>query len=247
MLIFDADDTLWENNVIFERVIEEFLDWMVLPGAEGAPERAPEGSPEGSPEGADARLDRGGVRELLDSIEAVNAVTHGYGSTVFLRSLGECLARLRGRAATAEETARIAGWAAAFEADHVELIPGVPETLAELARRHELLLLTKGERAEQERKVAASGLARHFRGVHIVAEKDVTTYEELVGAYGLVPGSTWMIGNSPKSDVLPARAAGLNAVFIPNDNTWVLEHGELDPADEKVLRLAAFGELVKHF
>ncbi|MEV0369686.1 HAD family hydrolase [Streptomyces sp. NPDC050636] len=224
MLIFDADDTLWENNVIFERVIDEFLEWMAHPG-----------------------LDRDGVRAALDGIEAANAVTHGYGSKVFLRSLGECVARLRGRAVTAEESARISGWAAAFDGDRVELIPGVAETLAELARRHELLLLTKGDTEEQERKVAASGLTRHFRGVHIVAEKEMATYEELTRAYELVPAATWMIGNSPKSDILPARAAGLNAVFIPNDHTWVLEHSELDPDDKKVLQLSAFDELLRHF
>ncbi|WP_327689702.1 HAD family hydrolase [Streptomyces tubercidicus] len=224
MLIFDADDTLWENNVIFERVIDEFLEWMTHPG-----------------------LDRAGARSVLDEIEAANALTLGYGSKVFLHSLGECVERLRGRAVTDEEAARIAGWAAAFAADQVELMPGVAETLAELDRRHELLMLTKGETEEQERKVAASGLTRHFRGVHIVAEKNVATYEELMRAYDLVPDATWMIGNSPKSDILPARSAGLNAVFIPHDQTWVLEHSELDPADEKVLTLSSFGELLRHF
>ncbi|MEU8683612.1 HAD family hydrolase [Streptomyces sp. NPDC048611] len=224
MLIFDADDTLWENNVIFERVIDEFLGWMAGPGH-----------------------DRAGARAVLDGIEAANARTLGYGSKVFLHSLGECVERLRGRAATAEESARIAGWAAAFAGDRVELMPGVAETLAELARRHDLLLLTKGDAEEQRRKVTASGLTRHFRGVHIVAEKDIATYEELVRAYDLVPAATWMIGNSPKSDILPARSAGLNAVFIPHDHTWVLEHEELDPDDAKVLRLPAFGDLLHHF
>ncbi|AJT68159.3 hypothetical protein T261_6548 [Streptomyces lydicus] len=233
VLIFDADDTLWENNVIFERVIDEFLEWTALP----APGR----------DGVRTGPGRDGVRARLDAIEAANARTHGYGSKVFLRSLEECLVGLRGRAATAEESARISGWAAAFDGHQVELIAGVAETLAELGRRHELLLLTKGDEEEQERKVAASGLTHHFKGVHIVPEKDVATYEELVRAYALVRGETWMIGNSPKSDILPARSAGLNAVFIPNDNTWVLEHSELDPADEKVLRLAAFGELLEHF
>ncbi|MEU3711406.1 HAD family hydrolase [Streptomyces catenulae] len=224
MLIFDADDTLWENNVIFERVIEEFTDWMARPG-----------------------LGRDEVRAVLDGIEAANAVTHGYGSKVFLLSLGECLARLRGRPASAREAARIEGWAAAFDGGTVELIDGVPQTLAELAARHELLMLTKGEAEEQRRKVAASGLGKHFRGVHIVPEKDVTTYEGLVREYGVAPAEAWMIGNSPRSDILPARSAGLNAVFIPHDRTWVLEHAELDPADGKVLRLGAFGELVRHF
>ncbi|MER7990545.1 HAD family hydrolase [Streptomyces noursei] len=224
VLIFDADDTLWENNVIFERVIDEFTGWLAGPG-----------------------LDRAAVRAVLDGIEAANAVTLGYGSKVFLRSLGECVERVRGRAATAAERTRIAGWEAAFAGDHVELLPGVAETLAELAGRHELLLLTKGDQAEQQRKVTASGLTGHFRGVHIVPEKDVATYEELTRAYGLVPERTWMIGNSPKSDILPARSAGLNAVFIPHVHTWVLEHEEVDPGDAKVLRLAEFGELVQHF
>ncbi|GGX53315.1 HAD family hydrolase [Streptomyces noursei] len=224
MLIFDADDTLWENNVIFERVIDEFTAWMAGPGT-----------------------DRAAVRAVLDKIEAANTRTLGYGSKMFLRSLGECVERLRGRAATAAERARIAGWEAAFAGDRVELIPGVAETLAELAGRHELLLLTKGDREEQQRKVTASGLTGHFRGVHIVPEKNVAAYEELTRGYGLAPERTWMIGNSPKSDILPARSAGLNAVFIPHDHTWVLEHEELDPGDEKVLRLGAFRELVRHF
>ncbi|MFD0166557.1 HAD family hydrolase [Streptomyces decoyicus] len=224
MLIFDADDTLWENNVVFERVIDEFLEWMTPPGD-----------------------DRSGVRAVLDGIEAANAVTLGYGSKVFLHSLGECVARLRGRAATAEESARISGWATAFNGGTVQLMPGVAETLAELARRHDLLLLTKGDTEEQQRKVAASGLAPYFRDVHVVAEKNTATYEDLIRAYDLVPASAWMIGNSPKSDILPARSAGLNAVFIPHEHTWVLEHSELDPADKQVLRLSAFDELLRHF
>ncbi len=129
----------------------------------------------------------------------------------------------------------------------MELIPGVAETLAELAGRHELLMLTKGDAEEQRAKVAASRLAHHFRGVHIVPEKNTGTYEELVRTRVLTPADTWMIGNSPKSDILPARQAGLNAVFIPNDNTWVLEHGVLDPADEQVLHLETFSELLRHF
>ncbi|MFD7664524.1 HAD family hydrolase [Streptomyces sp. NPDC059788] len=224
VLVFDADDTLWENNVIFERVIEEFLTWLDHP-----------------------ELGRDGVRALLDEIEAANAVVHGYGSKVFLRSLGECVRRVRRREASEAELTRIAGWARAFEADEVELIPGVAETLAELAGRHRLLMLTKGEAAEQRRKVDASRLARHFRGVHIVPEKNVGTYEDLVRTCALTPSVTWMIGNSPKSDILPAREAGLNAVFIPNDNTWVLEHSVLDPGDEKVLHLETFADLLRHF
>jgi len=80
-----------------------------------------------------------------------------------------------------------------------------------------------------------------------VPEKDADTYRWLAREHAFDPAAAWMIGNSPRSDILPARAAGMNAVFIPNENTWVLEHDELDPSDQRVIRLAAFPDLVQHF
>jgi putative hydrolase of the HAD superfamily len=224
VLVFDADDTLWENNVRFERVIDDFLDWLAHP-----------------------TLDRAEIRAILDDIERANAVVHGYGSAVFLRSLGECLERLRQRPATDRERREIEELAVALAERRVELIPGVADTLVALGDRHDLLLLTKGDLDEQSRKVDASGLAHHFRAAHIVPEKNVETYRWLAREHGFDPHDAWMIGNSPRSDILPARAAGMNAVFIPNDNTWVLEHDELDRADPGVLRLAAFTDLLDHF
>lgn len=224
ILIFDADDTLWENNVLFERVIDDFLDWAEHP-----------------------TLDRAQIRAILDDIEAARAATHGYGTTVFLGSLAECFRRLRERPASAEERLEIERLAVDLIEMRVELVPGVASTLEELGRRHELLLLTKGATDEQQRKIDASNLAHHFRSVHIVPEKNVDTYQQLVAEQALTPATTWMIGNSPKSDILPARRAGLNAVFIPNAHTWVLEHDVLDDADDGVLRLGAFPELVEHF
>jgi putative hydrolase of the HAD superfamily len=224
VLIFDADDTLWENNVIFERVIDDYLDWLDHP-----------------------TLGKAELRAVLDDIEAANAVTHGYGSRIFLRSLGECFERLRERPATERERRQIDDLAKALAEQHVELIPGVTETLAELGGRHDLLLLTKGDTDEQRRKLDASQLAHHFGGVHIVAEKNVETYQWLTREHSLTPEKSWMIGNSPKSDINPARHAGMNAVFIPNDHTWVLEHSQLDPADQRVLRLERFPELLDHF
>ncbi|RAO19646.1 hypothetical protein MED15_02805 [Micromonospora noduli] len=224
VLIFDADDTLWENNVVFERVIDDFLGWLDHP-----------------------TLDRAALRAVLDDIERANAVAHGYGSKVFLRSLAECLERLRERPATDSERQEIDRLAVALVEHQVELMPGVADALDELAGRHELLLLTKGDREEQQRKLDACGLLHHFGTAHIVAEKNVDTYRWLTREHGFAPDGAWMIGNSPKSDILPARAAGLNAVFIPNANTWVLEDDELDPTDGGVLRLAAFRDLLRHF
>ncbi len=223
-LVFDADDTLWENNVLFERVIDDFLDWLEHPS-----------------------LDRAAVRSVFNDIEAANTVAHGYGSQVFLRSLGECFARLQERAATEAELREIDALAVALLEHRVQLVPGVADTLADLGTRHELLLLTKGDPVEQRNKVDISGLGPHFRGIHVVAEKNVETYRRLVREEALTPDRTWMIGNSPRSDINPARRAGLNAVFLPNDNTWILEHDDIDPADPGVLHLTRFHELLDHF
>ncbi|QMU68783.1 HAD family hydrolase [Streptacidiphilus sp. P02-A3a] len=224
VLVFDADDTLWENNILFERVIEDFLTWLDHP-----------------------TLDRVQARAVLDRIQAANAVAHGYGSGMLLRSLADCVAELRGGPATAQQRAEIEAMASVLSHTRVELIAGVAETLDVLGRRHDLLLLTKGDPREQRRKVDASRLAHHFRAVDIVAEKDVETYHRLVETHALDPARSWMIGNSPKSDILPARQAGMNAVFVPNRHTWVLEHTELDPQDDRVIQLRSFSELLEHF
>ncbi|MFD0887457.1 HAD family hydrolase [Streptosporangium algeriense] len=224
VLIFDADDTLWENNVLFERVIDDFLDWLEHP-----------------------TLDRAELRAVLNDIEAANTAVHGYGSKVFLRSLGDCFERLNERPATERERRRIDELAVALVEHRVELVPGVAETLLDLGARHRLLLLTKGDQREQRRKLDASELAHHFDGVHIVQEKDVAVYLRLAEEHALTPAGTWMIGNSPKSDIIPARQAGMNAVLIPNANTWVLEQATLDPGDEGVLTLRTFPELLDHF
>ena len=222
-LIFDADDTLWENNVLFERVVEDYLDWLAHP-----------------------TLDRAAIRAILDEIEAVNTKNNGYGARAFLRNLGATFERLHERPFSDTERIEIEELAGALLRHDIELMPSVIEVLEELGARNDLYLLTKGERAEQQRKVEASGLAPRFKAVHIVPEKDVEVYLAVTAEHRLIPNATWMIGNSPKSDILPARAAGLNAVYIPHQHTWALEHSEL-PDDDRVLRLTGFVGLLDHF
>jgi putative hydrolase of the HAD superfamily len=224
ILIFDADDTLWENNIIFERVIDDFVHWLRHPSLEPT-----------------------AIRAMLAEIEEANIVAHGYGSKVFLRSLADCFGHLMQRPMNAAEEKQMALFRGAFTAGRVELIPQVTHVLDELSERHELLLLTKGAPEEQQHKIEASGLATHFTAVDIVPAKDAQTYRDLVERRRLEPARTWMIGNSPRSDIIAARAAGLRAVFIPNANTWAHEHADLDPADEGVLRLDTFADLPRHF
>ena len=134
--------------------------------------------------------------------------------------------------------------------DHpVELLPEVPETLQYLSQRHRVILMTKGALVEQSGKVERSGLKEYFAAVEIVAEKDPEAYARAVEKHDLKHAATWMVGNSPKSDINPALAAGLNAVFVPHGDTWILEHEEVNsaPPQQKLLIVGRFAELREHF
>jgi putative hydrolase of the HAD superfamily len=225
-LIFDADDTLWENNIHFERAIEAFLDFL-----------------------DHSTLTRQQVRDVLDEIELANLGAGGYGSAAFTRNLRSCYERLAERQVAAEDLRAVMAFGERILSQPIELIDGVQETLALLAARHDLTLLTKGHAEEQQAKIDRSGLASYFRHAEVVPEKDPAAYHALVARLALDPARTWMVGNSPKSDINPALAVGLNAVFIPHHATWRLEHQEVDAtgARGRLLVLERFRELGRHF
>lgn len=225
-LIFDGDDTLWENNVYFERAIDDFiayLDHSTLTPAE--------------------------VRAVLDEIERANTKVHGYGAISFGRSLRECYQHLHQRHLDETELATVMGFAERILSQPIELIAGVEETLAELGTRHDLALVTKGHHEEQRLKIERSGLDGLFARTFVVPEKDAAVYRTVVADLAIEPRVAWMIGNSPRSDINPALTAGLNAVFVPHDNTWILEHEELAPAPAtgRLLVLERLADLRAHF
>jgi putative hydrolase of the HAD superfamily len=225
-LLIDADDTLWENNIYFERAIARFISF--LNHHEFTAEQ---------------------VRGVLNDVERECIVKHGYGLHSFAHALVDTFARLSINPMTPEMHNQIHGFAHAV-ADHpVELLPEVPQTLEYLSTRHRLILKTKGAVPEQTGKIERSGLKKYFEASEIVAEKDASAYQALVEKHKLGRPSTWMIGNSPKSDINPALAAGLNAVFVPHGNTWILEHEEVDAATapQQLLIVGRFAELHEHF
>jgi len=225
-LLIDADDTLWENNVYFERAIAAFISY--LDHHEYSPAE---------------------VRQALNQVERETILSHGYGLPSFTRSLVTCFERLSPAPMSDEKRERIEGFARSIAEQEIELLPGVAETLAELATRHRLILMTKGNEAEQADKLSRSGLERYFLAVEIVAEKDSASYREVIERHELSPRKSWMIGNSPKSDINPALAAGLNTVFLFHKDTWVLEHDTLDsaPAGQELIELDAFAKLCAIF
>jgi putative hydrolase of the HAD superfamily len=225
-LIFDADDTLWENNIYFERAIAKFISF--LDHKQHTPEE---------------------VRLVLNDVEREHIVSHGYGLHSFAHSLVGTFERLSVEPITPALHETIHSFAHEIAEHPVEIIAGVTETLAYLSHRHHLILMTKGNFTEQSGKIERSGLKEYFAAVEIVAEKNVPTYRSIIEKYGLPPEASWMIGNSPKSDINPALGAGINAVFVPHDNTWILEHEEVTASagPGRLLQVERFADLRQHF
>src|SRR6204780_4509723 len=223
-LLIDADDTLWENNIFFEKAIEDFISQLEHLG-----------------------YTREYVRHILNETERRNIRQHGYGVRSFRRSLEDTYMKLAGNSARREMVKEIERMAAELEATPPHILDGVPETLAYLAKHNRLILLTKGEPAEQAAKVERSGLQSYFDAIEIVLEKDSGTYERMIEQFKIVKSHGWMVGNSPRSDINPALQIGLNAVFVPHSNTWHLEHAELESGTGKLLILTSFRELRSHF
>jgi putative hydrolase of the HAD superfamily len=221
-LLIDADDTLWENNVYFERAVAAFIGY--LNHHTYSPEE---------------------VRSALNAVERETIMAHGYGLTSFTRSLVTCFERLSTEQVTDEKRQQVIGFAHTIRDQEIELLPNVAETLVDLGLRHRLILMTKGNHAEQADKLTRSGLAPLFNAVEIVPEKDPETYRAVIAGYELAPHTSWMIGNSPRSDINPALAAGMHAVFLFHRDTWVLEHAEIDapPDGQQLIELDSFAKL----
>ena len=222
-LVIDGDDTLWENNIFFEDAAEAFIDFL-----------------------DHSSLTRDQVRAALDEVERLNIANHGYGSAAFGRNLQETYRRLAQRHVRSEDLDHLMELARQVVSQPMQLRAGVQETLADLAPRHDLTLFTKGEQDEQTLKVDRSGLAAYFDRVVVTPEKDVAAYHGLVAEHGFDPAATWMVGNSPRSDINPPLDAGLGAVFIPHPRTWSLEVAEVIESD-RLLVLESFTQLLEHF
>jgi putative hydrolase of the HAD superfamily len=223
-LLFDGDDTLWPNSHIFETAIERFVQVV---GGGGWTDEA--------------------VRDELDRVEEAAWLVRGGGTNAFRDNLEET-------ARAIVDAERLPVVVDALDAiirempiADAEPLSGVEDTLEVLGARHVLGLVTRGDPAEQWAKIDASGLRARFRHIEVVRDKDEATYRRLIAAWSLDTVRTWMIGNSPRSDIAPARAAGLGAVHIPSESTWRLELADLDPDDSRILRLESFADLTRLF
>ncbi len=224
-LVFDADDTLWDSNIHF---LEAFDFFAAAVGD------------------AVLGISRVEIHAAVRRAEFRLIKTHGFGRRPYVMALHQAAAELApaGHDRLRDEIERIG--AHLLDRD-CALLPDVEPTLQELSQRHRLLIFTKGQRDEQLHKLARSGLGPLFDRVETPREKDVGAYRRLVRDAGLDPSLTFMIGNSPRSDINPAVAAGLRAVFIPHPHTWDLEHEEINDAGDRIIELSSFRRLVEVF
>ena len=221
-LLIDADDTLWENITVFYAINERYAQWV-----------APD-------------LDAEQIGLDLDQIQKSFVGTYGYGRETFEHSLIEGVRRFAGREPSDDDRAHITELVRPLQWEQLEPYDGVEDTLATLKDSHRLILVTKGNHEEQMSKVDRTGVGKYFESLEILAEKTPAEYARLVAEHDLDPDDTWMIGNSPRSDILPALEVGLGAVHIPHDQTWSLEVADM-PEHSRLLHRQRFTDLIELF
>ncbi|WP_226635335.1 HAD family hydrolase [Brevundimonas poindexterae] len=214
----DADDTLWHNETIFRLTQARFLDLLT-------------------------DHDNAVISHRLAEVERRNLRLYGYGVKGFTLSMIETAMELCDGNPPSSAIREILAAGREMLSHPVETLPGVAETLAHLTDTYRLVLVTKGDLMDQERKLAASGLGELFSGVEIVSEKDRSTYERVFARHGTGPEEGVMVGNSMRSDVLPALEAGAWGVHIPYEVTWAHELADAPEGHPRYVTLARFDEL----
>ncbi len=215
----DADDTLWHNETIFRFSQKRFAELL----ADHAEEPV--------------------MMERLATVERRNLRLYGYGIKGFTLSMIETAMELCDGEAPPHIIREILAAGREMLSHPVETLPGVDETVARLAETYRLVLVTKGDLLDQERKLAASGLGEMFNAVEIVSEKDSSTYERVFARHGTGADEAMMVGNSMKSDVLPAIQAGAWGVHIPYHITWAHELADAPEGHPRYYSLSRIDEL----
>jgi putative hydrolase of the HAD superfamily len=218
---FDADDTLWQNEQFFRMTEDRFVAML---GEHG--------------EAAE-------ISGRLLEAEKRNLGFYGFGIKGFVLSMIETAIEITKGEVPAAVIGEILAAGREMAAHPVETLPHARQTLEALSGDYRLVLITKGDLFDQERKLAQSGLGDFFHAVEIVSDKKAATYDRIFARHGDGAGRAMMVGNSLKSDILPALEAGSWAVHVPHELTWVLEHAEEPAGHGRFIKLADLGGLAE--
>jgi putative hydrolase of the HAD superfamily len=221
---FDADDTLWHNETFFRLTQTRFADLLA------------------------GMADPAHLAARLEAAERRNLGHYGFGVKGFMLSMIETAIEVSEGRVQSAVIAEIMEAGREMLRHPVDLLPHAEATLRVLATTHRMVLITKGDLLDQERKVAQSGLGDLFSAVEIVSHKTPQVYRAAFARQGAAPEQAMMVGNSLKSDVMPALEAGAWGVHVPHELTWALEHAE-SPKEAARFRcipdLGALPELIK--
>ena len=202
MIAFDADDTLWENEVYYTRVQAKLKSLL------------------------DKYLPVEDIHDAVYQTETRNIAIYGYGIKSFTLSLIETAITLTVGEISAADVEKIIGFGQEMLTADIQLLPGAKKTLGGLAETYSLMMVTKGDLLDQQRKVDHTSIGDFFDYIEIVSEKNPTDYQVLLSKYNLQPEKFLMVGNSLRSDILPVIQLGGHAVHIPYADTWMHEHVE---------------------
>lgn len=218
-IAFDADDTLWENEQVFRMTQERFA---ALLSDYTEPDH---------------------LSERLLAAERRNLGHYGFGIKGFVLSMIETAIEVTEESVPASVISELIAAGQEMLRHPIELLDGVQDTVCELAETHEILLVTKGDLLDQERKLAQSGLGDLFDGVEIVSDKTPATYRAIFERHGVPPERVMMVGNSMKSDVLPPIETGAWGIYVPHNYTWEIERADPPVGHPRYRQLESLGEL----
>ncbi|MEM1129508.1 MAG: HAD family hydrolase [Pseudomonadota bacterium] len=218
-IAFDADDTLWHNEQFYKLTESRFADLLR------------------------AHADPDHLAERLLAAERRNLGKYGFGIKGFMLSMIETAIEVTDARVPASTIRGIIDIGQDMLSHPIDLLPHAREAVEAVASTHRVLLITKGDLLDQERKLAQSGLGDLFDGVEIVSKKTPPVYVEIFDRHGEGPDKSAMVGNSVKSDILPVIEAGGWAVHVPHDLGWALEHAEPPHGHERYHTIGHLGGL----
>ena len=220
VIAFDADDTLWDNEAYFQEAEHKFCELM-----------------------EDYLPQHTVSRELLQT-EIKNISLYGYGIKAFILSMIETAIRITDKTISVTVIEKIIGFGQELLEKPVHLIVGVEDVLSALKGRYRLVMATKGDLLDQERKLKKSGLASYFHHIEIMSEKKEEDYQKLIKHLDIKPSEFLMIGNSLKSDVLPVLNIGGHGFHVPYHTTWAHEKLDIKLEHQNFRQLNAIKDLL---
>ena len=222
MIGFDADDTLWVNEPYYREAEEEFIQLVSSYGVNG------------------------NIAEALFETEIANLRLYGYGIKAFMLSLVECAIELTDGGVSTRDINRIIGIGKSMLERPIELLDGVKQVLKTLAPHYRLIVATKGDLLDQERKMRRSGIAEYFHHIEVMSDKKTRQYVQLLHHLDIPPEAFLMIGNSLKSDIIPPLELGSWGIYVPYHTTWAHEEVDGEPDSKRYVKVEHLNQVLEH-